>query len=510
MSLRFLSVLLLLVISGCEQSDSFKEKASHEIDEIINGSEVSISSFLYKPRNILLTKDYLIIYDDVEQNMLKVFSYPEIDFLFEWGIKGRGPEEIRTIIKIANGLVPVTNEFYLLDFFTVKKLEIKESNRIVTNKRFELNKDRGLINGFCVLNDSLFMGDAFDGVNADYEHIFLYPDEKKGKKFGQYPKEDLSFDQPINKAIYYNKTAVANPIQKKIVSFYYNLHKVKLYNYDGELLKEIDVESGSKTNSEERAIVFAAPSITKNHIYVLYINENREDFIKDPGSFTPEILVFDWDGEIVDRYLLDKSISSFAVSEKHGKIYGIDFEGGNKIFEFDLPALDKKISEFDSELFETDFYQVDIPTNWILPPNIKDKNRVFDRKVDYNKNAFIYEKSADLPCGASIAIEVFFPEDTDNAYDNIYGTYFNESATNFASRIDAINGKSLPCYYFEKNHIHPDPKNNAKLATKNTGWLWQEQDKIIHIRFTACKEYEENFEKARQVVASFRMKNSDN
>lgn len=59
----------------------------------------------------------------------------------------------------------------------------------------------------------------------------------------------------------------------------------------------------------------------------------------DFNAFHPEILVFDWDGNFVNRLKLDRPIITFAVSERNKELYAVSFldEDINKLYRFKLP-----------------------------------------------------------------------------------------------------------------------------------------------------------------------------
>lgn len=57
-------------------------------------------------------------------------------------------------------------------------------------------------------------------------------------------------------------------------------------------------------------------------MWILMGNQQVE---ADFGTFRPEVFVFDWDGNFVNRLKLDRSIITFAVSEQHKELYAVSF-----------------------------------------------------------------------------------------------------------------------------------------------------------------------------------------
>jgi hypothetical protein len=105
-----------------------------------------------------------------------------------------------------------------------------------------------------------------------------------------------------------------------------------MHSYDGSLMKEIHInippyQSDNVEDWEEREIYYGRPVATDKYIYA-------------PCS-ADEIQVWDWDGNPIIQYALDKEFFVFAVSEKYKKIYMISTEETdlNKFFVFNLSHL---------------------------------------------------------------------------------------------------------------------------------------------------------------------------
>jgi hypothetical protein len=62
-------------------------------------------------------------------------------------------------------------------------------------------------------------------------------------------------------------------------------------------------------------------------------------FTKDINNFKPELLIWDWNGTLINRYKLDKPVTRYAISEKHQKLYGTFLMKADEIYVFDLPNL---------------------------------------------------------------------------------------------------------------------------------------------------------------------------
>lgn len=73
--------------------------------------------------------------------------------------------------------------------------------------------------------------------------------------------------------------------------------------------------------------------VTDNFIYALYFDQNKE------SNFPNRILVFDWDGEVVKQYIIDKALHGLCVDEVNFKIYGMAYsdEKGFYLVEIKIP-----------------------------------------------------------------------------------------------------------------------------------------------------------------------------
>lgn len=498
----FCIISLVFFIISCTSSDRTVIKM-REIDATLTGTEVPISTFIYKPRGIALTNDKLVIHDDIEENKFKFFSYPNIEYLFSWGKKGKGPDEIRFVS--SSGFGATDSTFRFLEIDVLKEYKVNPDNKINLVHRTSLMNTLGPLNGFNVLDDSLYLATLVDELDPSSEHVFLFPNGARGQSFGTLPEENLEFDFFTQKAIYYHKTNVINESERKIMVFYVRLNLMKIYNYEGELIKEVEFNGytmGKKKPSYWTT--FSAPYGTDKFVYVFYTNDIKGENLDDLRSITPELLVWSWDGELVKRFVLDKPVIWFVVSEKYGKIYGIDIIGENKIYEFSLPGYEASYSS--SYDFETDFYKTKIPDGWEISHNITNKNKIYDRNVDYNKNLFLFNNAINEPCGATITIDTYFPEKSDSrsideAYNIVYGRWFDENKSNYHYMMDTIKGLPLPRYYFEFKASYPQNQQ-----VKQTGWIWKDKTRVYHVRLNGCEDFEQGIEKVKLVIANFEAK----
>jgi len=332
------AVISLIFLSGCSHEGREIVKL-REIDGEFAGKEISISTFIYNPNNIKIMDNMLVVHDRVEDNIFKFFSFPNVKYLFSWGKIGEGPDEIGYVN--SSGFLARGNTFSFVDKNVFKTYKINTSNKVSLSSKVHLTDTQGLLNGVNLPSDSLFIASLVDESNPQSEHVFLHPGMKRGYTFGEFPEEGLEFDSYRQKVVYYHKSSVVNQDRKRIMIFYIRLNLLKIYDFEGRILKEIEFDEYSPPGKNIYWTTFGNSHATKNYVYVLYSKSMRatnfEEFESLP--YDRDLLILNWEGEVIKRYHLNIPIIDFAVSEKHKKLYGLTYDGGDKIIEFDLPEL---------------------------------------------------------------------------------------------------------------------------------------------------------------------------
>jgi len=57
----------------------------------------------------------------------------------------------------------------------------------------------------------------------------------------------------------------------------------------------------------------------------MWVNMDKKEASDNMEKFKPQILVFNWDGELVKQFSTEIPLITFAVSEKYQKIYAVSF-----------------------------------------------------------------------------------------------------------------------------------------------------------------------------------------
>lgn len=334
---------MVATLLSCKEDKKNTVINALEIDSL-NAETLKLKEFIFKPKKLLTIGDKLVVYDDVEENFFKVFDLDKLEFLFKWGKYGNGPDEFQFID--ANCMRGTNDCIEFLDNSIFKKYGVGPNNNFELKDQFDL-KFLGIqdINRLCKLNENLFIVAHFDEqMEPDKEHVLFSRNlQAPLKKFGQIPPTRREFSGYVQRDNFFIKFPVANANKEILMIFYRNVNLIKVYDFNGNLKKEIIVND-SNTSTEDDAldsnsgkIYFVEPFATDKYVYVLMINKIEGEIFNNFDTFIPEIQVWNWDGELKSRLLLNKPIITFAVSESLKKIYAIDLDGGESIFTFNLP-----------------------------------------------------------------------------------------------------------------------------------------------------------------------------
>ncbi len=335
-------LLIILFLTSCVNKnieeniivDSFPEMYS------LTGTTINSPVTMLSPIKNCIINDKLIVYDAVKNDLFKVFKLPDLDYLFSWGNIGRGPDEF---LSIDNNYIRVFNNVLeLLDRGRLIKILVNE-NSMTIKSITGLPNLQNPINGLQKINDSIYIIDNIF-TDGEFEHLLINVQTNKIiKKFGKYPDDRLNIKNSLQKYQIYFKSNISSPNKGIFIVFYMYFNRIKIYNRQGELQKNIslrdrEIKKYSVEPQINNPIYFAFPYATEKYFYVLRLNKTDDEIIKNIDKYNPELLIWDWNGNPIAKCKLDKPIFGYyAISEKYKKLYGTNLMKENEIYVFDLP-----------------------------------------------------------------------------------------------------------------------------------------------------------------------------
>lgn len=352
---KILVILLSVILLSCslssdESSDKIDRVNALPLQETLKANVINVGpdiDFLNLRKVENVNDKYLVFIDDVNKGVFKVFSLPEAKFQYDWGRMGRGPDELsfvslRQINSYKNNLILYEDVYARLRFY-----QVTDSTLTLSQERddFSFSNKRNPINGLKILKDSLYIiefgyGDL-DNTKLQNEFIALKPGSQKPLfTFGKYPSLDL---EPVKRMQEYSKVTAVKPDGSKLVSFYRRYNRFKIFDDEGKLLKEVNINDSYLSNDDDPGFIYRiSAEATDKYIYALAVNTTEKALEEGLNeSFKPSVEVWSWNGKPVQRFMLDYLIPRFTVSETYGKLYGYSLSLNNKIYEYDLKKIMK-------------------------------------------------------------------------------------------------------------------------------------------------------------------------
>lgn len=313
--LLILSTFLGSCTSNKKQTDFFPNTIDLQADSVIISPEFLLISRLF------IAHDMLIAYEQRKDTMFSFWQLPECQYLFKAGTKGRGPNNFMVLDRV---FAETDNGFKTFEIATSKVKEVKIDDgglKIVAEQCLDMLHMP--LNRFTFLTDSSY---CFLSGDEGMEYILL--DKKLDTHFfSLYPDLLYKGEDDTNIRLY-NKLLVGKPDGEKFAAFYRHIKMLRIYNRNGEMLKELILEKPANTKSEKGRTIYyyTYPYATDKYIYVL---ENKKGAQK-------KLEVWSWDGTPVVRYVLNRNIDSFVVSEKYNKIYATSKDKKNIIYTYSI------------------------------------------------------------------------------------------------------------------------------------------------------------------------------
>jgi len=291
------------------------------------------------PRAIFISGDKLLVYKEKEEHLFDVFKLPECTYLFSSSRRGQGPDDF--LLLDTRSFQVSGNEFKVMDTGNNKYKTVSVENdqlNVINSKMFPNYR---FVNGFYLLADSVYL--TLDNAGGKNEYG-LYDDRKALlTETGNYPQwTALKAENPNQQMFTYIKNCVVHPDGKKFAAFYGKFKRWRIYDHSASLLHDVDVKIPPYDKDADTDLgngweyYIGQPQAINNYIYALCANSKSK---QSDNSGVCELQVWDWNGNPIACFSLDRRISMFAISEKYNKIYALDRSIDDELYIYDLPQL---------------------------------------------------------------------------------------------------------------------------------------------------------------------------
>lgn len=331
--------LIFIILISCNQRENANKINIQEIiiTDTLSAKVKEVDTRLLIPIKSLVVGDKFVVYDRIEDDMFKVFQLPELNYLYSFGKIGKGPNEF---IRIPDsGINEYKNKLIIIDNIKYNEFEINSKGFKKTNS-FILKMDILGIDNFQLVSDSSYIYDNKSCDNNKEYNLVGLKDKKLIKQFGNYPKFSKQIKRCDDIKICGVKINTARQSDGRIAALYLFMNKIKIFDNAGDLITEVTIgkeQSLSKVPDENSKLHRISVCSDEKHIYVLYAGVSEEQAIQQ--EFNTKFEIWNWEGELLKAFVLDKSILSFDVSVKYNRIYGTSLNDINHIYEYIIPAI---------------------------------------------------------------------------------------------------------------------------------------------------------------------------
>lgn len=448
-----------------------------------------------------------MVFEQRSENMFKVFDFPSFQYLYSFGNRGRAGDEINSTIGSSN---IINSEFIEInDNGKLRFIHVTDSTaKIIKNKTLPLADLKTPVNRLGKICDSVYYFDNIFENNTTEEFIKVNTISNEQNLFGLYPnwiKEKMTATEKYSR---YLKSSVYNNFNNRIAAFYYHFPVLKIFNAkDGSLVTETHINSSNSSlgNIENsKKIYFTEPYVSDDYIYVMWIGKEKTAV---DDNLRPNILVFNWEGQLVANYRLDSPIVTFTISEKSNKIYCTSFYGENIIYEYELPEISHR--QLPLTKIENSFYTTNILDGYTFSQVSREDgiDKIVEAKgYKSNINYFTQtrekgkKKKYDLE---AISIAVYSPLSDTIASDSYH--IFNFPKNSKAQQKEfTINNQNIKYTLYQNDYLDPKGKKETLYSAQ---YDFIQNGKYIIISVSSTQDNCYRFHSAfKQMVKSFRLK----
>lgn len=335
-----LPIILTIIIGACTDSNNAEESRLS-----LKGEQFKVTQGDLYVADFLAVTDSMIVFSSYDRNgNVKVYKKDDCTISESYTIlrKGRSEREINFVLpKFINRNIMAFDKHGAngISKFLKVKLSVEKPINWSVEQTTWLN-DIQTFGDFTVINDSTIIAIAGKWKSKEIlSSIDLKNNLRTPLKFWIEDKQQAP-DQ--NKQVLYSANAqiALNSDRTKLVYACGEGRFMDIMGFDGQNITSHNVVlnilpeyvyNGRKTsirNKEYRGIKIAT---TDRYIYVTYSNtvENKE-YKGYPGYFKDRIDVYDWDGNIIQRYETDQPFYNFIVSNDDSCLYTLSHDNETK------------------------------------------------------------------------------------------------------------------------------------------------------------------------------------
>lgn len=284
------------------------------------------------PRALFVVDGKLGIYKEREDYMLDFYNLPDFKFVCTTGLRGQDPDDLIGL-ECRNIEVSGTT-FSALEHMTWRRKTMTlvgdtAMHVVGVSKPLEA---RGAINMFHRLDSLHYLS---LGSTTNTKEFCIYDlSDGSAHEVGEYPEwinaENLAKGVPL--LFPYGKFLAVSPDGKKFAAFYWHFDRVRFFDSDCRLLKDVAVNHGSDGNQAEDGnslpACYNGAQAIGDKIYALHTDSDSTRLLE----------VWDWNGHLTSAFRLDRPVAIMTVDTTTRRLMTKDAEHSNEIYLYQLPS----------------------------------------------------------------------------------------------------------------------------------------------------------------------------
>lgn len=327
---------LCLLCWGCGSQQRGKENKTIRLLQhrpVLDSEEILLSM----PRLFAVTDNFMVLCDSKTDSLFHVVDYNKGVKTF--GKKGQGPDEF--LFPISLFLYPDADTLCLMD----------------ANKRVLYSINPATLEYMPVFYDKMALHYAVLPMKGGkyvsaglYEDARFYLLDSTGQAVGNYAdfpyKEKQALDMRVLSQAYMSELA-ANAEGDKFAAAVMNCKIISFYEVDKDkinLIKEVvaghpDFKHDGKHYggiSKESPLGYVSITASDKHVYAMYSGKSYKEYA-DKAFQATDLWVYDWQGELAERFALDIPVSHVRISKDGSCLYAVSCLSEPKIVKFELP-----------------------------------------------------------------------------------------------------------------------------------------------------------------------------
>jgi hypothetical protein len=277
---------------------------------------------LYRPFRMFIHQHKMIVYDKMKDSLFKVFDAQDLTYRYTFGSIGAGPDEFTFVSETT---MNSSDYFEILDQHELCYYAVTDSAAFqVSSPKIVIHKS-GPVNNLKKISDSIYIfSNNISDDTFEKEFILYNINDRTDREFGDlmfFEDEDGMKSQSIETQYFsLSKLITANSKNNKFAAFYFGYPYFKIFS--SNILSGV-YHVNDEIQHEENCVYFSGLYSTDKYIYTFWIAMPEEKIEADMENFKPNLLIFDWDGNIVKNYKCNIPIVRFAVNDSNDKLYAV-------------------------------------------------------------------------------------------------------------------------------------------------------------------------------------------